>query len=207
MGIFTDLKLPSEALSEDRSLSMLLYAVKSADLVTTLDGASNVTIFAPDDDAFKQIQEAYNDLTKPANKVALVDFLLRHVVLDATWTDDKLKREKQDDELEMASGEKVKISFDKNNILHVRFGDAVDHAKSKGSITVRNGVIHILTSALGSIIYILGKYSECVIFTHVLTCYLNEIYDIYHLLAELPKSHDAMDCNKDEFACETNRQV
>ena len=155
--------MPSEALSEDPSLSMLLYAVTSADLVTALDGAPNITIFAPDDDAFKQIQEAYNDLTKPANKNALVNFLFRHVVLNATWTVDKLKREKEDGELEMASGEKVKISFDKNNILHVRFGDAVDHAKSKGSITVRNGVIHILTSALGSIIYILGKYSECVI--------------------------------------------
>ena len=150
------MKLPSEALSEDPSLSMLLYAVKSANLVTALDGASKITIFAPDDDAFKQIQEAYNDLTKPANKDALVQFLLRHVVMDATWTDDKLKREKEDEELKMASGENVKISFDENNILHVGFGEtnAVDHAKAKGNITVRNGVIHILTSALGSITHI-----------------------------------------------------
>ena len=148
------LKLPSEALSEDPSLSMLLYAVTSADLVTALDGAPNITIFAPDDDAFKQIQEAYNDLTKPANKDALVNFLFRHVVLNATWTVDKLKREKEDGELEMASGEKVKISFDENNILHVEFGEtnAVDHAKANGNIRLRNGVIHILTKALGSII-------------------------------------------------------
>ena len=168
------MKLPSEALTEDPSLSMLLDAVTSEGLVTDLNDASDITIFAPDNDAFKQIQDVFddlirkkNDLTKPANKDMLRKFLLRHVVKGATWTADKLKQEKENGELEMASGETVRISFDTENILQVVFGDtnAVDYAIAKESMLVKNGVIHILTRALGIIICILGKYNKCIKFS------------------------------------------
>ncbi|MGW0783384.1 fasciclin domain-containing protein [Streptomyces sp. NPDC002913] len=67
------------AASNNPALSTLVTAVKQAGLVDTLNGAENITVFAPTNDAFAKIPKA--DLDKLlADKAELTKVLTAHVV-------------------------------------------------------------------------------------------------------------------------------
>ncbi|MFD3452584.1 fasciclin domain-containing protein [Streptomyces sp. NPDC058691] len=67
------------AASNNPVLSTLVAAVKKAGLVDTLNGAQNITVFAPTNDAFAKIPKA--DLDKVLNdKATLTKILTYHVV-------------------------------------------------------------------------------------------------------------------------------
>ncbi|MFG2972116.1 fasciclin domain-containing protein [Streptomyces sp. NPDC048331] len=67
------------AASNNPALSTLVAAVERAGLVDTLNNASNITVFAPTDDAFAKIPKA--DLDKVlADKATLTKILTYHVV-------------------------------------------------------------------------------------------------------------------------------
>ncbi|MEU7033476.1 fasciclin domain-containing protein [Streptomyces sp. NPDC046237] len=67
------------AASNNPELSTLVSAVKAAGLVDTLNGAKDITVFAPTNDAFAKIPKA--DLDKVlADKAALTKILTYHVV-------------------------------------------------------------------------------------------------------------------------------
>ena len=59
----------------------LVTAVKAADLIETLSGKGPFTVFAPTDEAFKEVpKEVLADLLKPENKEKLAAVLTYHVV-------------------------------------------------------------------------------------------------------------------------------
>ncbi|MEU6944886.1 fasciclin domain-containing protein [Streptomyces sp. NPDC046316] len=67
------------AASNNPELSTLVSAVQAAGLVDTLNGAKDITVFAPTNDAFAKIPKA--DLDKVlADKAALTKILTYHVV-------------------------------------------------------------------------------------------------------------------------------
>ena len=66
---------------ETPSLSTLVNLLKAADLVGTVQGLSNATIFAPTNDAFAKLpSQVVKSLLRPENKNALKQILLTHVV-------------------------------------------------------------------------------------------------------------------------------
>lgn len=67
------------AASTNPLLTTLVTAVKEADLVETLDTAEALTVFAPTDDAFKEIPKADLDALL-ADKEKLTEVLTHHVV-------------------------------------------------------------------------------------------------------------------------------
>lgn len=67
------------AASNNPVLSTLVTAVKQAGLVDTLNGLSNVTVFAPTNDAFAKIPKATLDKVL-ADKATLTKILTYHVV-------------------------------------------------------------------------------------------------------------------------------
>jgi uncharacterized surface protein with fasciclin (FAS1) repeats len=67
------------AASNNPVLSTLVTAVKKAGLVDTLNGASNITVFAPDNAAFAKIPSATLN-TVLGNKAELTKILTYHVV-------------------------------------------------------------------------------------------------------------------------------
>jgi uncharacterized surface protein with fasciclin (FAS1) repeats len=67
------------AASANPVLSTLVTAVKKADLVDTLNSASNITVFAPDNAAFAKIPAATLNSVL-ANKAELTKILTYHVV-------------------------------------------------------------------------------------------------------------------------------
>jgi uncharacterized surface protein with fasciclin (FAS1) repeats len=67
------------AASANPVLSTLVPAVKKAGLVDTLNSASNITVFAPDNAAFAKLPKATLDKVL-ANKAELTKILTYHVV-------------------------------------------------------------------------------------------------------------------------------
>ena len=68
------------AVSSD-AFSTLVTALKSAELVSALQGDGPFTVFAPTNDAFAKIDSnTLNSLLKPENKEALTNILTYHVI-------------------------------------------------------------------------------------------------------------------------------
>jgi len=69
-----------EAIQKNKDLSTFYSALKSADLLTTLNGRGPFTVFAPNNEAFKKLSAGTLDnLLKPENKAKLRTLLLNHV--------------------------------------------------------------------------------------------------------------------------------
>lgn len=69
------------AATNNPALSTLVAAVTAAGLVDTLNSATNITVFAPTNDAFAKIPKAdLDNLLKPENKDMLTKILTYHVV-------------------------------------------------------------------------------------------------------------------------------
>jgi len=68
------------AASNNPLLSTLVSAVKAAGLVDTLNGAEDITVFAPTNDAFKKVPAATMKKAMADQKGLLTDVLTAHVV-------------------------------------------------------------------------------------------------------------------------------
>src|SRR5215472_7250650 len=115
------------------SLNTLTQALKAADLGDTLKGPGPFTVFAPTDEAFRQLPPGTLEvLMKPENKEQLRSILTYHVVPE-TITTSQARRLNADDTM---NGQEVRISYLKGVI-------GVNGAKvTKAGIEASNGVIH-----------------------------------------------------------------
>lgn len=131
------------------TLTTLVTAVKTADLVATLSGPGPFTVFAPTNDAFSRLAPGTVDtLMKPANKPALVKLLTYHVV-PGTITIDQLKalaasptptlKTVEGDTLTVsASGGAIQLTDVGGNKSYIEIGDV---RQSNGIVHVVNGVL------------------------------------------------------------------
>ena len=78
-----------DVLANDENFTILLQLIEAARLSNTLREAENITIFAPTNDAFKDLsQKTLEALFKPENRFILTAILTYHVVpYRITWRD------------------------------------------------------------------------------------------------------------------------
>jgi hypothetical protein len=129
----------------------LVAAVKAADLVGTLKGKGQFTVFAPINAAFDKLPAGtVETLLKPENKATLAKILTYHVVsgnLDAAAVVAAIKAGNGKVEVTTVSGGKLTVTLDgsKVKITDEKGGSAfVTAADLKGS----NGVVHVIDSVL-----------------------------------------------------------
>lgn len=113
----------------------LTQALKAADLVDTLKGPGPFTLFAPTDEAFRQLPPGTLEvLMKPENKDQLRSILTYHVVpgiITATHA-------RRLNSAETVNGQELRISFLKGVI-------GVNEAKvTKSGIEANNGIVHVV---------------------------------------------------------------
>jgi len=113
----------------------LTQALKAADLVDTLKGPGPFTLFAPTDEAFRQLPPGTLEvLMKPENKDQLRSILTHHVVpgiITATHA-------RRLNSAETVNGQELRISFLKGVI-------GVNEAKvTKSGIEANNGIVHVV---------------------------------------------------------------
>lgn len=122
----------------------LVAAVKAAGLVDTLEGTGPFTVFAPTNEAFKQLPAGTVDtLLKPENKAKLTKILTYHVVpgkLEASDLTDgkKLKTVEGEDLTVKKSGDSVMIADAKGDMAKVTIPN----------VNQSNGVIHVINKVL-----------------------------------------------------------
>jgi uncharacterized surface protein with fasciclin (FAS1) repeats len=125
------------AASNNPVLSTLVTAVKQAGLVDTLNGLSNVTVFAPTNDAFAKIPKATLDKVL-ADKATLTKILTYHVVPQKLAPADLAGTfptvEKQTVTV-AGSGETFTVGADKANVVC-------------GNVQTANATVYIIDSVL-----------------------------------------------------------
>jgi uncharacterized surface protein with fasciclin (FAS1) repeats len=123
----------------NKDFSTLVAAVKAAGLAETLSGPGPFTVFAPTDEAFKQLPEGtLANLLKPENKEKLAAILKYHVVQGKVMAKDVVKLTKA----KTVQGGEVKIKVADSKVT-------VDGAQVvKTDIRCNNGVIHVIDKVI-----------------------------------------------------------
>ncbi len=135
----------STALDATASLSLLDAAIAAVDgLETDLEGLSNITVFAPNNDAFNAALNAYgvdnlNDLVTELGGVAKLDSVLGFHVVPATAFSTDLS---DGDKFTTAIGQELTITINNDGVF-------VNGAKvSTPDVAIANGVVHIIDAVL-----------------------------------------------------------
>jgi uncharacterized surface protein with fasciclin (FAS1) repeats len=117
----------------------LLAAVASAGLTEVIDGEGPFTVFAPTDEAFKQLPEGTVDsLLKPENKQQLADILKYHVISGRVYSDHAAQASRAKTLL----GRVVDTSVSADGL---RINDSTI---LRPDLEAANGVIHVIDSVL-----------------------------------------------------------
>lgn len=128
---------PSRTADANPALSTLVTAVKAAGLVDTLNSASNITVFAPDNAAFAKIPPA--TLKKLlANKAELTKILTYHVA-PARYTPAQL-----------SSGTAIKTLED-GRVTPAAMGSTYEVNKANvvcGNVQTANATVYIIDTVL-----------------------------------------------------------
>ena len=124
----------------------LVAAVQAADLVGTLSGDTELTVFAPTDTAFAKLPDGtVETLVKPRNKGALTDILTYHVVPGRVTSGqlvNLIERHRGEATITTVSGGKLTARLAGDNII---ITDAKGRATAVTTANVRtsNGIIHV----------------------------------------------------------------
>ncbi len=128
-----------ELASETSSLSTLVTAVQAANLVDALsDQDSSLTVFAPNNSAFSEIQSTVDTLLLPENLAQLQNVLQYHVVASEVFSTDL-----QDGQVvETLNGETLKVRIINGEVF-------VNNSRViQADIEASNGVVHVIDSVL-----------------------------------------------------------
>jgi len=119
------------------SFETLTAALKAADLVNTLDGSTEYTVFAPTDAAFEELPDGALDyLLRPENKETLTQVLTYHVVPGET-----MSNELSSGGISALSGGIV-VRVDSDRVI-VNNGSVITP-----DIDASNGVVHVINRVL-----------------------------------------------------------
>lgn len=130
----------AEALSEN-NLSTLETALEAAGLLSTVtESETNLTVFAPTNQAFSDIQETVNSLLLPENKEKLVEVLTSHVV------ENKVLSNQLSDGMTVPtlSGAELKVRITDNEVY------INDSKVTKADVVAGNITIHIIDKVIVS---------------------------------------------------------
>lgn len=120
----------------NKDFSILVSAIKAADLADTLSGSGPFTVFAPNNDAFAKIPDATMKEVL-GDKKKLTSILTYHVIPGKLMLKD-ITTTKEEKTLE---GSKVAISAKDGTLIN---NSKITHA----DIECSNGVIHVIDTVL-----------------------------------------------------------
>ncbi len=140
-----------EIAASNNDFSTLVAAVKAAGLVDALSGEGPFTIFAPNNAAFKKIDEiTLNSLLERKNRRKLANILKYHVVANDIRAKDVASSLKVGDgatEIEMLNGQSLKV-IQKDGKIWLRDRNGNYSQIIKTDIVGKNGVIHVIDAVV-----------------------------------------------------------
>ncbi|CUS48064.1 MAG: hypothetical protein HLUCCO02_05785 [Idiomarinaceae bacterium HL-53] len=126
--------------ASDGNFQTLVAALQAADLVDTLNGEGEFTVFAPTDEAFAALPEGtVEDLLKPENRDQLISILTYHVVSGEVMSSDIANQELSAETLQ---GSNIDINATNGGVM-------INNATvTAADIDASNGVIHVIDTVL-----------------------------------------------------------
>jgi uncharacterized surface protein with fasciclin (FAS1) repeats len=139
----TDSEEPSQTIAEiataDSDLSTLVTALEAAELVDVVaDENANLTVFAPTNAAFAEIEDTVNTLLEPENQADLQNVLQYHVVDGAAFSGD------------LSDGQVIETLNGETLTVEIRDGDVFinDAQVVIADVEASNGVVHVIDTVL-----------------------------------------------------------
>lgn len=126
----------ADTLAENENFSTLNSAVGATDLGETLANGENLTVFAPNNDAFERLPEGFSDYLV-ANPDLLTDLLNYHVATELLEAEDIARLT----EVPTANGQVIPLKAVENELF-------LSNAKVVESTDADNGVIHEIDRVL-----------------------------------------------------------
>lgn len=123
----------------NESFSTLVSALVKAELVTTLDEAPSLTVFAPTNDAFNAINFNLNDFSKEQ----LTPILTSHA-LASTIRSSEIKN---GDEVTTLNS-MTKLTFNTQSGVKFNGGNTTDISVTTADIQATNGVVHVINKVI-----------------------------------------------------------
>ncbi len=137
---------------ESKDHTTLVAAVKAAGLVEALSGKGPFTVFAPTNDAFKNLPEGtVETLLKPENKATLTAVLTYHVVsgkYDYNALSKAIMAGNGKASLKTLNGEELTVMMNGNHNIVVKDSKGGVANISTYDVMQSNGVIHVLDQVL-----------------------------------------------------------
>ena len=133
-------------MKQNTNLAILVSVLKTAKLTAALEGAGPFTVFAPNNDAFKQIDSV--TIGKLLRDVPKLQKILKRHVVNGTKLTNSMFKENPLKPLTL-NGDKLNISK-KNGDKIVQWNNvqAAVHQGGKNEMDADNGIIHVITSVL-----------------------------------------------------------
>jgi uncharacterized surface protein with fasciclin (FAS1) repeats len=137
--------------SSNEVFSTLVTAVKSADLVETLNGAGPFTVFAPTNEAFAKLPEGtVESLLELENKESLKNVLTYHVVAGKFMAADVVKAIQSNNNafaVKTANGQSLTLSLVDGAVM-VTDANGNSSKVTATDVGTSNGVIHVIDTVL-----------------------------------------------------------
>lgn len=125
--------------AKQAGFDMLIKAADKAGLLDTLETAEDITIFAPDDEAFNALEKTVLEgLLQLENKDKLANILKYHIISSKMPSETVVSM----DEIEMMNGQKVEI-FKRNGDVLINESKVI-----QPDIQTKNGIIHSIDKIL-----------------------------------------------------------
>jgi uncharacterized surface protein with fasciclin (FAS1) repeats len=139
-------------LSSSPDFSILVNAIKTADLSDTFSGPGPITIFAPADKAFAKLAYGQLDtLLKPEHKTELVNLLMYHAVAGKITSKDldrQIKAGNGQATLTTLAGGVLTARVNENRNIVLTDENGGQSVISRFNIQQSNGIMHIVTVVL-----------------------------------------------------------
>lgn len=141
-----------ENASKAPNLTTLVSAVTAADLAGTLSGPGPFTVFAPTNDAFTRVPQAFlTQLMQPENKPVLTKLLTYHVVPGRITAKDLMDRIKAGGGTYMAKtveGENLTFRMGPSGNVMIMGQNQSSAYVTTADVMQSNGVVHVVNGVL-----------------------------------------------------------
>jgi uncharacterized surface protein with fasciclin (FAS1) repeats len=142
--------IPPAAASQtavDAKLNRLVAALQKVNLVSTVDGLKDVTIFAPLDAAFEALDKFAADSKLTITDELLANVLKTHIIPSVVYSTDIVKA-KSIPSVETVSKAALSVNFDGKSVLINGAGNANPAKVVIADVLIKGGVVHVIDSVL-----------------------------------------------------------
>lgn len=140
----TEGKTTVEYISGNKSISTFNDSLNKAGLIAKIDAAGPFTVFAPSNDAFKNMPEGYNQILFDESKPQTLNNVLSYHIAEAKIDSTNMTNGQK---IKTITGQELLVELKDNNI-YITDAKGTKVVVKKANIITSNGVVYIIDGVL-----------------------------------------------------------